>query len=233
MSGFGCGLTIRVSDPFGRSVWQIISIPLSSLPPTVAATGAAKCSDPLPGACIHGEPSKPLFSIYRPIIPVSRTGFLRLANRVSYGFLNPGARRRSAVAARGRLRWQASGLSRGGSGKVDADPGYWQPPPPARLDLVSGARPSAGAPLPLSHQHGKQRLGASRWLQQLLGRVDALRRRRGQGGQGTGSSTSARLLDVDSRPPCCSPRFSPPLGGGSQLPWLMREGCASAALFFI
>jgi hypothetical protein len=36
------------------------------------------------------EPSKPLFSVYRSVLPVYRTGFGGLENRSGSGFLNPG-----------------------------------------------------------------------------------------------------------------------------------------------
>jgi hypothetical protein len=35
------------------------------------------------------EPSKPLFSVYRSVLPVYRTGFGGLENRSGSGFLNP------------------------------------------------------------------------------------------------------------------------------------------------
>jgi hypothetical protein len=46
------------------------------------------------------EPSKPLFSVYRSVLPVYRTGFGGLENRSGSGFLNPHqafSRRRSGV----------------------------------------------------------------------------------------------------------------------------------------
>jgi hypothetical protein len=39
------------------------------------------------------EPSKPLFLVYRSVLPVYRTGFVGLANWVGYGFLNPASSR--------------------------------------------------------------------------------------------------------------------------------------------